>query len=128
MQPQNIPENAPPVVPPTPAYAPPPVHYPTPASQDNGLAIASMILGIVSLTGPGFILGIPALILGIVGLKKNHGGQGMSIAGIITGGISTVFSLLFWGFVIYIMIATGAYNETSPAPYYESAPYSSSET
>ena len=76
---------------PTPQPAQPPVVSPQPSS---GLPVASMILGILSLTGFGPILGIPAIILGIVGLKKSPGDRGLSWAGIITGAISTIVATL----------------------------------
>ena len=66
--------------------------------ETSGLAIASLILGIVALVvcivGP--LAGIPALILGIVALSKiggsggRLGGKGLAIAGIVTGGLGTV--------------------------------------
>ena len=79
----------------------------TSIQSDSSLAIASMVLGVVSLTGPGFILGIPAIILAIIALKKNAAGRGLSIAGLVTGIVSTVFSILFVAFLV-IMIAISA--------------------
>ena len=72
--------------------------------SDSSLAIASMVLGTVSLTGPGLFLGIPAIILAIIALKKKAAGRGLSIAGLVTGIVSTVFSLLFIAFVILMII------------------------
>ena len=72
--------------------------------SDSSLAIASMVLGTVSLTGPGLFLGIPAIILAIIALKKKAAGRGLSIAGLVTGIVSTVFSLLFIGFIILMII------------------------
>jgi len=63
-----------------------------------GLAIASLVLGILSVTCLSILAGIPALILGIIALTrigKSLGllrGQGLAIAGIVMGGIS--FALL----------------------------------
>lgn len=55
-----------------------------------------MILGIVSLATFMLFLGVPAMILGIIGLKKYpHHNRGFSIAGIVTGAISTLFMVLF---------------------------------
>lgn len=83
------------------------------------MAIASMVLGIVSIVGfVGLFLGIPAIILGIIALKKGVGERGMSIAGIITGSISTFFSLLFIAFMIFVfvMAANEERNSDSWAP------------
>src|SRR4051812_39959159 len=55
----------------------------------SGKAVASLILGVLSFCLP-VVLGIPALILGILGLRdinRSRGrlrGQGLAIAGIIT--------------------------------------------
>lgn len=61
-----------------------------------GIAIASLVLGILSITCFSILTGIPALILGIVALlkiSKSAGalrGQGMAIAGVVTGSISVI--------------------------------------
>ncbi|WML56468.1 DUF4190 domain-containing protein [Neobacillus sp. PS2-9] len=67
----------------------------------NGKAIASLILGILSIITvilPGVILGIIGLILGIIGLKEINGftqqGRKMAVAGIICSGIGISFSIL----------------------------------
>ena len=73
---------------------------------DQGLAIASLVLGICSLTlvcCGGFLIGIPAVICGVIAIKKaNRGestGKGMAIAGVTTGGISLGL------FVAYLVLA-----------------------
>jgi O-antigen/teichoic acid export membrane protein len=83
----------------------------TPAKQDNSLAIVSMVLGIVSLTGPGLLLGIPAIITASIALKQKRDGRGMSIAGLATGIISTVLSLLFIVLIITLAIWSAAHPE-----------------
>ena len=68
---------------------PPPVK-----SRTLGLAVASLVLGILGVTCFSIIAGIPAIILGIVALNKIGrsagalGGKGMAIAGVCTGGFS----------------------------------------
>lgn len=76
--------------------------------EKSGLAIASMVLGIISIVCSlsmifvflGFILGIVGLVLGIVGKSKiktsqgQIGGDGMALAGIICSSISLGISLL----------------------------------
>lgn len=81
-------------------------YEPAPAQQgSNGMAIAALVLGILSLLGlllvfPGLILGVIALILGIVGVRKanNIAGpgarKGMAIAGLVMGAIATILSVL----------------------------------
>lgn len=76
---------------------PPPIP-PSAAPRTAGLAIASLVLGILSVSCLSILAGIPALILGIIALTrigKSVGllrGQGLAIAGIVMGGIS--FALL----------------------------------
>lgn len=82
-------------------------------TSTNSLAIVSMVLGIVSLTGPGLFLGIPAIILAIIALKKNTPDRGMSITGLVTGAVSTLISFCVIMFVIFVMIASIP-AETSP--------------
>lgn len=67
----------------------------------SGKAIASMVLGILSICCLGnFILGIPALILGILAIKQINrapqkwAGSGMAIAGIVLGSIGTLLGLV----------------------------------
>lgn len=94
---------------------PPPGSYPPPAApQQNGVAIAAMVTGIVSLVFFWlFFIGIPAgivgVILGFVGLNKskqmNGVGRGMAITGLVTGAIGIVVS------VVIIVIAAVTVNE-----------------
>jgi len=71
-----------------------------PQSKTPGISIASLVLGLLSLVL--FCLaGIPAIILGILGLTKwskdpyNIRGQGFAIAGIVLGGLGTLATPLF---------------------------------
>ncbi len=68
--------------------------------RHTGFAIASLILGILSLilcccVGFNFILAIPALILGIVTLVKHYNGKGMAIAGIIISSIAMIITGMY---------------------------------
>jgi hypothetical protein len=72
-------------------------------SENNGLAIASLVLGILSVTGFSILTGIPAIITGAIGLK-NPNGKGMSIAGIIMGGVSVVFAILIAIFIVFLIL------------------------
>ena len=60
--------------------------------QSNGVATASLVLGIISLClGP--LLSIPAIVCGILGLtraKQTGSGQGTAIAGLVLGGVGTI--------------------------------------
>lgn len=79
----------------------------------NGMGTAAMVLGIVAvagfcLYGLGVILGVLALIFGIVGRKKVTRGEatngGMATAGIVLGAIGTLVSAAFLAFVIWAIV------------------------
>ena len=75
-----------------------------PQSQTRkGLAIASLVLGILSIPTLGlFVVGaIAAIVLGVIALGKikkepaTYGGKGMAVAGIITSGVSLLLIGVF---------------------------------
>jgi hypothetical protein len=76
------------------------------ATGSKGLAIAAMVVGICSIVFGwvpflGLILGIVAIVLGIIALKRKIG-KGMSIAGIVTGALATIWNII----VSFAIIAT----------------------
>ncbi|GAA4898563.1 DUF4190 domain-containing protein [Streptomyces coeruleoprunus] len=92
-----------------PGYAPygPGGWGPAPA---NGLGVASMVLGIISLVGCwayglGIILGILALIFGLIGRKRVQRGEAnngpMATAGIVTGSVGIALGALVLGLIIW---------------------------
>ncbi|MES2034492.1 MAG: hypothetical protein V4466_09970 [Pseudomonadota bacterium] len=68
----------------------------------NGLAIASLVLGVISVLIVwipiiglfGTLLALVGLVLGILGLKGVTG-RGLAIGGIVTSGISLVITVLY---------------------------------
>lgn len=91
--------------------APQPAAAATAQHPSNGLAIASLVTGILALlTGfifIGFALGIAAIIMGAIGLRK-PGGKGMSIAGIITGALGLFTSLIIGAIALFALVTGGA--------------------
>lgn len=95
------------------------VHAPNnTGSQTNGMAIASMVLGIAgwALCAGGGIGSIVGLILGIVALNQikknpNQQGKGMAIAGIILNSLCLlgmiVFILAYGAIIIAAIIGAG---------------------
>jgi hypothetical protein len=76
--------------------APPPAAAP----KTNGLAIASLVLGIASfVVCLGCVAGIPAIICGHLALRqiaeRGEGGTGMAKAGLILGYIATALCIVF---------------------------------
>lgn len=70
------------------------------APKSSGLAIASLVLGIIGLVLSccvpyvPLLLALLAVVLGGVSLAKKQGGKGMSIAGLICGIITLIPSIL----------------------------------
>lgn len=84
------------------------------ASAPKGLAITSLILGILSFLSGwvvlGGILGIVGLVLGIVALRKTKtggGGKGLAITGIIFSSLGILISLVMLVFFGWIFSAFG---------------------
>ena len=98
--------------------------------QENGLAIASLILGILSLTGLGALTGIPAIVTGYLSLK-NPVDKNMGIAGLVMGIVSTVISALVVLFFVLIIILAAVGAASSDYDYHDQTPvdsYDASET
>jgi peptidyl-prolyl cis-trans isomerase B (cyclophilin B) len=69
----------------------------------DGLAIASLVLGLLTPLCCGFFTGIPAIICGHISLSKcsknpNLQGKGMAIAGLILGYVGTIGTILYFLF------------------------------
>ncbi|MGX7680770.1 DUF4190 domain-containing protein [Jatrophihabitans sp. DSM 45814] len=79
--------------------------YPVPR-QNNGLALASLIVSLCSV----FACGIPGLVgvgLGIAGYRQSRRtgvGKGMSIAGIVIG---ASFALLMFAWISFLIVISG---------------------
>ncbi|MEV4352803.1 DUF4190 domain-containing protein [Nonomuraea sp. NPDC004186] len=85
-------------------YHLPPLRGPAPTS---GLAVASLIFGILGLFSSWFLLGIPSIVAVVLGHaatgKTKRGirpGHGMAIAGLVLGYVVVVPAFLFIGFLV----------------------------
>ncbi|MGN0262673.1 MAG: zinc-ribbon domain-containing protein [Eggerthellaceae bacterium] len=91
------------------------------AKKASGLAIASMVLGILSIVSSGIVVG---LIFGIVAIvlfavaRKKHGKSGIGLAGLITGIVGTVLSIV-WALLIGGIIVGAVAAEESGALTYD---------
>jgi len=75
-----------------------------------GFAIASLIVGILSMTlccVGGSIMGLMGLIFGIVSINKKESVRGMAIAGIVTSGIGILIGILILVYIISLGAAVG---------------------
>lgn len=100
-------------------------YYTEPAQPPKkGMAITSMVIGILSMTlccVGGSVLGLIGFILGIVALAKKKGGTGMSIAGIATSVIGMLIGVyaLIYIFVFGLAFSVAASEEFSDDSYYD---------
>ncbi|CAN5442123.1 hypothetical protein BH09ACT7_BH09ACT7_14170 [soil metagenome] len=136
--PGGYPQQYPPPYPPGSGYYPPPppqpygAYPPPPAAPKNGLGIAALITAIVSLPAAltvfgGVLLGIIAIVLGIVGYLRAKKGEatngGIAIAGAVLGLLGIILSAAViafgvWGFFKiggrdYVDCMQSAGNDTS---------------
>ncbi|SEC37391.1 DUF4190 domain-containing protein [Streptomyces sp. TLI_105] len=100
-------------------------------SPSNGMGTTAMVLGIIAVAGfcmygLGVILGILALIFGIIGMKKAARGEatnrGMALAGVILGSIGILVSAVFLGFMIWAISQDSSSFDDS----YDEDPFASS--
>lgn len=71
------------------------------ADANSGMAVASLILGIVSwftvwFFGLGFVAAILGVIFGHIGMAQHRGGRGLALAGLIISYGAIVFVVLFF--------------------------------
>jgi hypothetical protein len=121
------------MTPPPPAFPPPAPGYGgygAISPPTDGMAIASLVLGIVAFPSiccygvPAIAFGITALVLGRVSLRKIRaangmlGGRGLAQAGWICGLIAAVLAVLVWGiYLLFIVLSlTGTINLPSFSP------------
>lgn len=103
-----------------PQYAQPQYAAPQPVKKSNkiGFAIASLVLGIVSILmccccEIGALFGIPGIILGGIAISKKYDGKGMAIAGVICSVIGIVICIVYW-----ILFALGMMDYSSYSDFY----------
>ncbi|MFJ5710920.1 DUF4190 domain-containing protein [Streptomyces sp. NPDC093105] len=107
------------------AYGYPPAHpmpYGPVPGQNNGMGTAGMVLGIIGTClfwfygVPSIVLGILALIFGILGRKRANRGEasngGAATAGIVLGVISTVLGAAVIALVVWAVASYGEYEKT----------------
>ncbi len=88
------------------------VGAPAPAGGTNGLAVAALVLGVLTFLCLGPLGAVLAIVFGILGLRaarQSGVGRGMSIAGIALGGVGVVFDAV----VIVLIIAAAGRAGTS---------------
>ena len=100
---------------------PPPQPYsgftPPPIGPKNGLGIAALIVAIIALFSVvgGLVLGVVAIILGVLGLQRARRGEatngGIAIAGIVLGILSIIEA------VVVIALSVWAFNEVGGTDY-----------
>lgn len=76
-------------------------------SRTNGLAVASLVCGIIGLFLFNVVLGPVAIVLGAVGMRQAavKGGGGMAKAGVVLG----VIDLVIFGVLLAVTAANGGF-------------------
>lgn len=100
---------------------PPPGGYYQPPPPAGGMAIASLVLGIIAWTGCGVFMAIPGAILGKMELNAIERGESspqgktlaqigfwLSVANLIMHGIMLLFVIAYFVVVFVFVIAAGA--------------------
>lgn len=118
-QPYGQPPYGQPGRPQSPYTAQPNVTPPRPASDTK--AVAALVCGICAILMffipvLGLVLGIVAIILALVS-RKTFGKSGLAIAGLVTGIIGTIFSVLFT--ILLGWLAFTIANDYNPSPFIE---------
>ena len=103
MSESHVPPSALPVPSGPQGYPPPPF-----VPRQNGLAVASLVLGIISLACSQCITAVPGVVLGHIALRQIRAsrgaetGEGMAIGGLVCGYISIGVTLLIG--MVYVLI------------------------
>ncbi|WP_299533269.1 DUF4190 domain-containing protein [uncultured Streptomyces sp.] len=95
-------------------------------APSNGMGTAALVLGIVAVVGIcfggiGALVGIPALVFGVLGRGRAKRGEanngGMALAGIILGSIGVVAGAAFLGFIVWAGMQDGAGDDEPSGSY-----------
>ena len=78
--------------------------YPVEDSSANGMAIASLVLGIVSFFCCGLPCSVVGLILGIISKKRKPENNGKATAGIVL----SIIALVFWAIIVILNFVAGS--------------------
>jgi hypothetical protein len=92
--------------------------------QGRGIGIAALIVGIASIVlsvGLGFLLGIVAIILGILS-RTRPAARGLGIGGIVTGAAGMLFSILTTAIAVAMVLALGTTTPGAAPPLGEESP------
>ncbi len=103
-------------------YPPPPPqpyagYTPPPVGPKNGLGIAALVVAIIALFSVvgGVVLGVVAVILGVLGLQRARRGEatngGVAIAGIVLGILSIIEA------IVVIVLSVWVFNEVGGTDY-----------
>jgi hypothetical protein len=83
-----------------PAGGYPPAGYPAAGGRRNGIGVVALVLVILLLFSPlGALLGLVAVLLGIIGLVRANRGEadnrGQAVAGLVTGALALLLGIFF---------------------------------
>ena len=84
-------------------------------AKSNGLGVAALVLGILSIpaaffVGIGLVFGLLAIIFGIIGLRRvkarRADNKGMAIAGLVTGIVGALLSIVVIALLVFVTNTT----------------------
>ncbi|MFG3711941.1 DUF4190 domain-containing protein [Micromonospora sp. NPDC047730] len=108
---------------PRPPYGYPATHVVVQVPPTSGVAVASMVLGILGVLGGWCLFGLPcllAVILGHVGLNETRNnaksGRGMAVAGLVLGYVFVAPMVLLTVMVFFGGLIGAATPSTTPTP------------
>ncbi len=93
--------------PPPPGGSGPYGYGPPAVPANNSKATTSLVLGIISIFCCGFVVGVIAIVLGILARNEieasngTQGGSNLAVAGIVLGALGVLSGLGFWAFGLY---------------------------
>lgn len=100
---------------------PPKTQTAPPVTQrESPIAIAALVAGTLSLVGLGFLTGLPAIILALIGLKQKAPGRRFLIGGLVTGIVGTLFGFFL---ILFFFWVVGLDNNRPQVPYPNSHQY-----
>ena len=72
-------------------------------TENTGLSIASLVLGILGVlafsTGLSFVFSILAIVFAVLCMKKKHGIKGLAVAGLVLG----IVGLSLWALLVVLL-------------------------
>lgn len=87
---------------------PPHAYYPPQPAPQNGMGVAALVLGILSLLCFGFVLGVLAIIFGGIGISRVNAGRATNKGQATWGLVLGIIGLVGWSIWLLAQAGSGA--------------------